>query len=133
MNPAERLQRASIKALSSQRDAIDSCCRVFLEAAALDRAWIGLERDFKCFLDRKIAARGCEHPRDHFGVEQTRRSSPEEYADQRTAADMFGLGFNVAFQRFYIAILRQLAAQRVRIEIAVRAFAYTPWEVHVER
>ena len=65
---------------------------------------------------------------------QARRAAAEKDADERPARDAAAAcASRSRSQRVDVALLRQLAVQRVRVEIAVRALPHAPGKVHVQR
>ena len=74
-----------------------------------------------------------QQPPDGRRRKQAGSSSTHEDAGERPDFDVGQLGFQVTQQRIDVALFGQFLAQRVRIEVAVRAFLHAPREVGVQR
>src|SRR5262249_30841184 len=90
-------------------------------------------RHFHILRDVEVSARGFQHRPDGRRREQARRATPEEHARHKAAPDLRRLRGDIARKSRHVRLLRELAVQRVRVEVAVRALPYAPGKVHVER
>ena len=84
-------------------------------------------------LERQARAHAGEQRVDRFRREQARRAAADEHAGQPPAPDRGQQRFEVEQQLLDVCLLRQLARALVRIEVAIRALAHAPRDVHVER
>jgi hypothetical protein len=132
VNAPESSQVARIEALPAERNAIDTHARVAAEAPALHGAGIGLERDLSPGREAQSAANALENAADGVRREEARRPATEENARDRALCGVRRLCLQVPEHRIDVALLRDLALLRVRIEIAIRALAHAPRQVNVD-
>src|SRR5204862_5679219 len=65
--------------------------------------------------------------------EEARRPAAEEDADHLPPGDLTRLRFEIARETAEVGALRELPAECIGVEIAVRTLAHAPGKVHVER
>ena len=133
MDAPELLQRLVGKALCTQGDAIDAGSAIACEAAVLDRARIGLERDLDILGKLEPGSQLHQQPRQGLRREQAGCAAAEEHAGDLATLHGLTLRFEIPEQRRDVVGLGHLAVQGVRIEVAIRAFAHAPGEMHVQR
>ena len=142
VDAAQARKQRRLEALRPERDARDARRAVVGEASALDRARVGLERDLGGRVDGEAPLEAREQLADGGRFEEARRAAAQEQAPHRaepaasqrtrlrTAA---ALGVDVGQERLEVFPLRQFTLERVRVEVAVRAFAHAPGEMQVQR
>jgi len=132
VDASEADQGGVIEALHPDREAIDAGGTVGGEARALDRARIGLQRDLGVRGDAHVAADPLEQTRNGVGREQARCAAAQEDASHEAPGDALALGFEIGEQRRHVFVLGR-KRRHVSVEIAVRAPAHAPRQMHVER
>src|ERR1700733_3040582 len=80
MNTAQHFKRVRVKALRAQGHAIDTRLGIALELAALNRAWVRLQRDFRAVREVDPLLERTDQAREIRGTEQARRTAAEKYA-----------------------------------------------------
>ena len=133
VDAAERLELRRIEALDAERQAVDAGRTEGGELVGLDGAGVGFQRDLRVVHQRQAGADGGEQRVERLGGKQARRAAAEEDADDPAAPDERQRRFQVGDQRGDVLGFRQAVAQRMRIEVAVRALLHAPGNVHVER
>jgi hypothetical protein len=134
MHAAQGLQVRVVEALDTERQARDAGIAVGAEAVALEGAGIGLERDLAAGLQLQPRAQVAHQPFDGGGREQAGRAAADEHAVHGAAPHQRQRGIQVGQQRVEVAVERRLArCHLVRVEVAVRALAQAPRQVHVDR
>jgi len=133
MNAAQDFQRPGIEALRAQGDAVDARVGVTGEPAALDRAWICLQGNFRIVRKSDSLLEDAEQPRKLLWLKQARRSAAEKHRVHPPVLDPRRLDVEVPDERIDVRRIGLTGLQLMRIEIAVRAFAHAPGHVHVKR
>jgi hypothetical protein len=133
MNAPQGVKRALIEALRAKRDAADPDGAVLAKRAALDGAGVRLQRHLRILRDVEVSARGFQDRPDGCRREQARRPAAEEHARHNAPPDLRRLCGDIARKSRHVRLLRELAVQGVRVEVAVRALPYAPRKVHIER
>ncbi len=82
---------------------------------------------------RQPCADAAEQAVDRVGGEDARRSAADEHADDLAAPHERQRALEILQQRVDVLRLGDLAARLVRVEVAVRALAHAPRNVHVQR
>src|SRR6185295_19155681 len=100
------------------------CSAVLAETAALDGAGVRFQRDFGVYGETGTAAHAIEQARDRSRREQARGAAAEKHAHEPAAGNGGQLRVQVAQQRVDVALFGQLFLERVRVEVAVRAFLH---------
>ncbi|MCW0416884.1 hypothetical protein NB689_002638 [Xanthomonas sacchari] len=133
VDAAQPLQGRVVEALDAEAQAIHPGRQVAVEAAMLGGAGVGLQGDLQARREAQPGAGRLQEAIDRLGRKQAGRTAAEEHAVDYAAPDQRQVLVQVADQRIHIGVERQRALGRMRIEIAVRAFAHAPGQVHVER
>ena len=133
VNAAQRLQLRGIEALDADREAVDAASAVIAKLGRFERAWIGFQRDFRIGGEIEPGAERRQQFLDRARGEQARRAAAEKYRIHAPAPDLRQGKFQVGDQRAHVVLLRRLAPDLVRIEVAVRALFYAPGNMHIER
>ena len=137
VNATEPLQLRVVEALHAHRQPRDAGLPEALEALALEGAGVGLQRDLAAGLQRQAGAHVGDQLADLLGVEQAGRAATDEDADDGPTPHQRQRGLQVGAQRGEVG-LRGVGGQRailhfMRVEVAIRAFAQAPGQVHVQR
>ena len=138
VDAAQPAQLVVVEALHAERDAVDARREIAVETAVLDRAGVGLQGDLGVVGQRQPFAYAVEQARDQFRREQAGRAAAEKDADDgapfKCGGEVGAVGVEVGQQVVDVGgVGRRLAAQTVRVEVAVRAFLHAPRHVHVQR
>lgn len=135
VNPPERLQMRFVEALDADRQAIDAARAELRELRRLERAGVRLERDLGVRVERQQRAHVGQQPVEPRRRQQARRAAADEHRVYLASPDERQRVLEIGAQRVQIVALGQRAAVLpfVRIEVAVRALAHAPREVHVQR
>src|SRR5207342_426212 len=133
VDAAKALQAAIVEALDAEAQAVDAGSAVELEAAVLGSAGIGLQGDLAAGRETQAAAGALQEALDVFRRKQAGRAATEEHRLHGAAPHKRQVMVEVGQQRIDVGGERQRATSLVRIEVAVRAFAHAPRQVHVER
>jgi hypothetical protein len=141
MDAAEPLQLVVVEALHAEGNAVDAGRQIAVETAVLDGAGIGFQRDLGIGSQRQALAYAIEQALDQLRREQAGRAAAEEHADYRPAdagqafercAKIDTIGIQIGQQMVdVVGVRRRLAAQTMRVEIAIRAFLHAPRHVYV--
>jgi hypothetical protein len=129
----ERAKLRGIEALHAEREAVDAGREESRELLPLEGAGIGFERDLRARHDGQPRADAAEQAVDRVGGEDARRSAADEHADDLAAPYERQRALEVLQQRVDVLRLGNVAACLVRVEVAVRALAHAPRDVHVQR
>ncbi len=132
MNATKRLQLPVVKALRAERDPRDARGPILVKAPSLDRPGVRLQGHFDIRRQTEEFVRGLQNVGDRSWGEEARRTATQEDADDFSAADIGCLRLEIGLERRDVGGLRELAVQRVRIEVAVGALPHAPREVNVE-
>ena len=130
MSAASAAARAS---LYPERQAVDARRAESLELLALERARIRLQGNLGVGRQRHPCANFCQHPVDRRGRKKARRAAADEYRDDPASPDRGQCGLEIGDEGVDVGGLREIAFRLVRIEVAIRAFADAPRNVHVKR
>jgi hypothetical protein len=123
-----------VEALDANRQPVHAAHAKLRELVGFERAGIRFERDFGVGIERQQRAHVGQQPIESFRRHQTRRPAADEHRMHLPAPHERQRLFEVAAQRVEVIVLGESAALRlVRVEIAVRALAHAPREMHVER
>ena len=133
VDASERLEHRIVEALHAKRNAVHPRVAKATEARRLDGAGIGLERDFGDRLERQPRAHAAEQRVDRFRREQARRTAADEHADKPPAPHGGQRALEVGEQLGDVLGFRERSVALVGIEVAIRALAHAPRDVHVER
>ena len=133
VNATEPLQLRGIEALHANRQAIDAGLAKALELARFGGAGVGLHGDFDIAHEWQQRADTGQQSIHCVRREQRRRAATNENAVDASAPDPRQILLQITQQRVDVLRLRDLAFALMRIEIAIRAFAHTPGDVHVQR
>jgi hypothetical protein len=129
----ERLQFFILEALNADGQAIDPGFPETPEVFLVHRAGIGLEGDLDILVERQARANPGQQTVNGLGREQARRAAADENRMHDPPPHARQVLLQVAQQRVDVFLLRNLFPRLVRIEIAIRALAHAPGDVHVER
>ncbi len=133
VDPAQRREAAVVETLRAERDPVDPGVPVRGECPVLDRAGICLERDLRVARNRQQIAEPRKHRLDGAGGEQARRSAAEEDRHDLAPGDRACRELKVVEQcREIHAFGHACRRDGMRVEVAVRALAHAPRQVHVE-
>ena len=137
VNAPDAGKRGVVKTLHAQRETIDAGIAKGTKTRRFHRAGVGFQGDFHVRCQPEFVISGVQQAGDVGGVKQTGRAAAEKHGLDAPPAQFFGGQMQIGQQRGEIArlhVLRQVCAvQRVGVEIAIRAFAHAPGQVHVER
>jgi hypothetical protein len=124
-----------LKLCTPDRQARDARRAEGTEAVFLEGAGVGLHRHFAARRQRQARADVGQQPVDGRGRKQAGRAPANEDAVHLATPDQRQRGFQVGAQGVQVALLGQglAAVTGVRVEVAVRAFAQAPGNVHVQR
>lgn len=133
MDAPQALQGGVVETLHAEAQPVDPGRTVPVETPVLGGPGIGFQGDFQ--IGRKAQARGggLQEAIDRFGRKQAGRAAAKEHRVHHAAPHQRQVRIQVADQRIHVVVERQRALGRMRIEIAVRAFAHAPGQVHVQR
>ena len=132
MDAAKGFQLPLIEALGSQRYPGNARGAILGETAALDGSRVGLERDLDVRRESDSRARMRQKVADGGGRKQAGRSAAQKNAASARPCDIRRLGVEITSQRVDVTLLGKFFPQRVRIEIAVRAFLHAPGKVRIQ-
>ena len=133
VDAAERREVSVIETLRPQRHAVDPGVAIPGERTVLDRAGVRLQRHLEIGNDRQQLACPLQDRGDRLRGEQARRASAEEYRGDLASVQALGCVPEVVEQRAKVRVARYASGgHRVRIEVAVRALAHAPGQVHVQ-
>ncbi len=133
VDAAQSFQRGIIKALDAEAEAVHPGRAVTIKATVLGGARVGLQGDLGIRRKAQAGTGLLQEAVDRLGREQAGRAPPEEHAADHPAPDQRQVLVEVAHQRIDVGIEGQLALGLVRVEVAVRALAHTPGQMHVQR
>ena len=135
VHAAQGLQVRVVEALHTNRQTGDARCAKGAEAVFLEGAGVGLQRHFAARRQRQARADVGQQAVDGRGRKQAGRAATNEDAVHLAPPHQRQRGFQVGAQGVQVALLGQglAALVGVRIEIAVRALAQAPGDVHVQR
>lgn len=133
MDAAEALQATVVEGLHAEAEPVHPGLAVAGERTMLDRAGIGLQGDFRVRREAQARAGKLQETVDCIRREQRGRAAAEEHGLHGAAPGQRQVEVKVRDQRIDISIELQRAALFMRVEIAVRAFAHAPRQVHVQR
>ncbi len=133
VDAAQAPERVVVEGLDAEADAVHPGRAVAVEAAVLGGAGVGLQRHFQVRREPQPRAGLLQEAVDRLGREQAGGAAAEEHAADHPAPDQRQVLVQVADQRVDIGVERQRALAGMRVEIAVRAFAHAPGQVHVQR
>src|SRR5690606_36251425 len=114
-------------------EAVDPGLAERREPRGIGGAGIRFERDLGVWGETRLGAHAVEQARDRGTREEARRAAAQKHGLDRPALRERYFRTQVAQQRVDVVDVAQRAARLVRIEVAVRALADAPRQVHVER
>jgi hypothetical protein len=132
VNASEPRQLFGGKTLRAEGHAIDASGAIFIEAAALDCARIGLERDLGLAAERELGGNRLEQPLDRRRCDQAGCAAAKEYAGDHPLLGSAGLCGQILDQRLNVGGFGERPVQRMGIEIAIRALAHAPGKMHIK-
>ena len=133
VDPAQRLELFFLKALDADRQAVDAQSAVGDELLLLEGSGVGFEGDFDVAGKRNALLHTFEQAAQGLGAEQARCTATEEDRAQFAAVNGVQVLIEVGQQGVHILLFRQHGAGSVGVEVAIRAFAYAPRNVDVQR
>ena len=133
MNTADLFQQAVLEALYTNRKAVDAGLPKSLEMFAVNSTRIGLQGDFRIWNQWHACADTTEQLIHVIRCKQAGSAAADEHRLHRSAPGCGQILFKVAQQGADVALLRDVITCLVRVEVAVRALAYTPGYVDVQR
>ena len=138
VDATEPLQFVVVEALHAERNAVDAGRQVTVEATVFDGAGIGFQGDLGVIGQRQARAHAVEQAVDQLRRKQAGCAATEKNTDDRSTFECRGeidaVGIQISQQMIdVVGVRRRLAAQAVRIEIAVRALLHAPRHVDVQR
>jgi hypothetical protein len=133
VNASERFQFFIVETLDADGEAVDARRAVSLEAFEFNSAGISLEGDLDFLIERQARAYAGQQAVDSLGREQARRATTDKNGVNDPAPHPRQVLLEIAQQCVDVFLFRNLGARLVRIEIAVRALAHAPRDMHVER
>src|SRR5580658_9018901 len=134
VDPAEELKPLVIERLGAEADSVDSGSAHPVELGRVDRARICLQRDLGAALEAEAARGRGQDRRDRFRLEERRRAAAEENRLEPPSRpwSLAGAVLDLGDERAHVVVLGP-ARDGVRVEIAIRAFGLTVWDVKIER
>ncbi|CRM80693.1 hypothetical protein [Pseudomonas sp. 22 E 5] len=133
MDAAQRLKLLLLEALDANGQAIDPQLAVRHELLLFEGAGVGFQGDFDIACKRNTGLHALEQAAQCGGAEQARRTATEEDRTQFAAVNRVQVLIKVGQQCVHILFFRQHFARGVGVEVAIRAFAYAPRNVDVQR
>src|SRR5690606_3355997 len=133
VDAAQPLQAAVVETLDAEADPVHPGGAVVLEAAVFGGAGVGLERHLQAGREPQPGAGALQEAVDLRRWKQAWRAAAEEHAVHGAAPGQRQVVVEVGQQRVDVAVERQRPARLVRVEVAVRALAHAPGQVHVQR
>ena len=133
VDAAERREVKVIETLRPQRHAVDPGVAILGERAVLDRAGVRFQRNLETGSDRQQLACPLQDRGDGLRGEQARRAPAEEDRGDLASGQALGCVPEIVEQRGKVRVARDAGGGNgVRIEVAVRALAHAPRQVHVQ-
>ena len=129
VDAAERVQLRRVEALHADGKAVHARRAVVGEFGLFEGAGVGLQGDFAVLWQRALPVDAVEQRGDGCGTKEARRAAADEDAFYRARVEVVR---EVSEQVPDVTRFVNGAAQRVRVEVAVRAFAHAPGDVDVE-
>ena len=133
VDAAQTLQATVVETLHAKAQAVDARGAVAGKRAMFHRAGVGFQRDFRVGGKPQARAGLLQKTINRLRWEQGRRAATKEHAMHHSAPHQRQIKIQIGQQRINIGLDGQRALGRVRIEIAIRAFAYAPRQVDVKR
>ncbi|MNN20094.1 hypothetical protein D3C81_1333550 [compost metagenome] len=133
VDTAQGLEFFLLKALDADRQAIDPQFPVRDELVLLERPWIRFQGDFDVAGKRDALFDTFEQATQRRGAEQAWCAATKENRAQFTSVNGVQVLIKVGQQCVDVLFFRQHGTGGVGVEIAIRAFAYTPRNVDVQR
>src|SRR5690606_19386586 len=122
-----------LEALYADGQPVDAEAAVVTELGLLEGARIGLQGDFDVLGKAKAPLQPFENPAQCLGGKQAGRAATEENRAEPAALNLIEILVEIGQQRRDVFIFRQLRPGRMGIEVAVRALAHAPGDMHVGR
>lgn len=129
----QRLELVGLEALHADRQAIDAELAIVAKLGLLEGTRIGFQSDLDVIGEADPSLQPGEDALQRRRAEQAWRAAAEEDRCQPAPLHLFDILIQVGQQCVDIGGFRQLGAGGVGIEVAVRAFAHAPGDVHVRR
>src|SRR5690606_35807909 len=120
-----------LEALYADGQPVDAEAAVVTELGLLEGARIGLQGDFDVLGKAKAPLQPFENPAQCLGGKQAGRAATEENRAEPAALNLIEILVEIGQQRRDVFIFRQLRPGRMGIEVAVRALAHAPGDMHV--
>ena len=121
-----------IETLHTDRKSVDARSPVVDEPMRLDGTWIGLERDFRVGHEAEAIVDAVDEGRNSSTIKQARRTTADEQAQGRGPWLSCKLDVEITQQCADIGALVDVTAERMRVEITIRALTHTPGDVDVD-
>src|SRR6185312_5228311 len=113
-------------------EARDTRAFIGSEAALFHSAGIGLQGDLRLRGEAETLPHALQQSADALCLEEARRAAAEEHGLDLPALDTGQILVQVLEQGVHVGLLGQGALQAVGIEIAIRTFLHTPWDMYVK-
>ncbi|MNZ88507.1 hypothetical protein D3C78_1074020 [compost metagenome] len=133
VDSSQGLEFLLLETLDTDRQAIDAQRPIGDELLLFEGARVGFQGNFDIAGERDALLHAFEQPAQCLGTEQARRAATEEDRAQFAAIDGMQVLVEVGQQGVDILFFRQHYACGVGVEVAIRAFAYAPRDVDVQR
>ncbi len=133
MDAAQGLQLGWLEALHADGQAIDAEAAVVAEFGLFESARVGFQSDLDVVGKADTPLQPFENPAQCLGGKQAGRAATEENRAEPAALDLIEILVEIGQQRRDVFIFRQLRPGRMGIEVAVRALAHAPGDMHVGR
>ena len=121
-----------IEALDAERKPVDAGGAESGEFLRFCGAGVGFQGDFGIPRQRQAGTDGGEYGVDGVPGKEAGGAAAEEDADDLPSRNVRQGGIELGRQRCNVIRFRQRLALAVRVEVAVRAFAYAPGDVHIK-
>ncbi|MNO85271.1 hypothetical protein D3C76_766420 [compost metagenome] len=133
MDAAEGLELVGLEALHADGQAVDAEPAVVGELGLLEGAGVGFQGDLDVRLEADFPLQAFQNATQRGRGEQAGGAAAEEDRGQPAPMHMRQVCMQVGDQRGDVFVLRQLRPGGVGVEVAVRAFAHAPRDMHVGR
>ncbi|MNT12013.1 hypothetical protein D3C72_1469210 [compost metagenome] len=133
VNPSQGLELFLLKALNTDRQAIDPQFPVRHELVLLECPRIGFQRDFDVAGKRNALFDAFEQTTQRISAEQAWRAATKENRAQLTTINGVQVLIEIGQQCVDVLFFRQHGAGGVGVEVAIRAFAHAPRDVDIQR
>ncbi|CSE62086.1 Uncharacterised protein [Shigella sonnei] len=132
MNTPKSFQLFFAKTLHTNRDAVHTSTLIIDKAIGFYRSRVRFHSNFCIRCQRQTRTHAVQQRLHRRAGKQARRTTANKDCLYFTALSVSHIIVQIAKQMLNIIVVRHFSFQRVRVEIAVRAFLHAPRDVNVE-